>query len=123
MPPHPTHTHQHTVLKLAGAMHAFVRSQDLGTVQIAPLPVRVWPGKIREPDIVFVANEHSDHVGEQFYGPPDTVVEVLSPGTWRVKRREKMMEYAQAGMANIGSWIQMPVQSKRLSCAREHTCY
>ncbi len=98
MPPHPTHTHQRTVMRLAAAMYAFVTSHKLGTLQIAPLPVRLWPGKIREPDILFVAQEHHDRIHEQFYGPPDLVVEVLSPGTWRIDRREKIVEYAQAGI-------------------------
>lgn len=41
--------------------------------------MRLWPGKIREPDILFVAREHSDRIGEQAYGPLDLTVEVLSP--------------------------------------------
>jgi Uma2 family endonuclease len=106
MPPHPTHTHQRAVIKLAAAMHAFVEKHQLGTLQVAPLPVRLWPGKIREPDILFVAQEHSDRIGEQFYGPPDLVVEVLSPGTWRIDRQEKMIEYAQAGISEY--WLVDP---------------
>jgi Uma2 family endonuclease len=106
MPPHPTHTHQRTVMRLAAALYAFVQRHELGTLQVAPLPVRLWPGKIREPDILFVAKEHSDRIGEQFYGPPDLVVEVLSPGTWRVDRREKMVEYAQAGIGEY--WMVDP---------------
>jgi Uma2 family endonuclease len=99
MPPHPTHSHQQAVLRLAMLMYEFVQAcAPGGIVQVAPLPVRLWPGKIREPDIIFVAREHRDRAGEQFYGPPDLVVEVLSPGTWRVDRREKMVEYAQAGI-------------------------
>ena len=70
------------------------------------MPVRLWPGKIREPDILFVAKEHSDRIDEQFYGPPDLVVEVLSPGTWCVDRREKMVEYAQAGIGEY--WMVDP---------------
>ena len=65
MPPHPTHTHQLIVFELAIRMRAFVKKQDLGIIQIGPLPVRLWPGKIREPDILFVANEHSDRIAEQ----------------------------------------------------------
>lgn len=106
MPPHPTHTHQRAVMRLAAVMHTFVQSHGLGTLQIAPLPVRLWPGKIREPDILFVAQEHSDRIAEQFYGPPDLVVEVLSPGTWRVDRREKMVEYAQADIGEY--WLVDP---------------
>jgi Uma2 family endonuclease len=106
MPPHPTHTHQRAVLRLAAAMYTFVQSQGLGTVQVAPLPVRLWPGKIREPDILFMAKEHSDRISEQFYGPPDVIVEVLSPGTWRADRREKLVEYARAGIDEY--WIVDP---------------
>jgi Uma2 family endonuclease len=106
MPPHPTHTHQRAVIKLATALHAFVEKHQLGTLQVAPLPVRLWPGKIREPDLLFVAQEHSERIGEQFYGPPDLVVEVLSPGTWRTDRREKMVEYAQAGISEY--WLVDP---------------
>jgi Uma2 family endonuclease len=106
MPPHPTHTHQLIVFELATKMRTFVQEQDLGIVQIGPLPVRLWPGKIREPDILFVAREHSDRIGEQAYGPPDLAVEVLSPGTRRTDRLEKMMEYARAGVGEY--WIVDP---------------
>jgi Uma2 family endonuclease len=106
MPPHPTHTHQMIVLELATRMRAFVQKRDLGIVQIGPLPVRLWPGKIREPDILFVAKEHSDRIGEQAYGPPDLVIEVLSPGTRHTDRLEKMVEYARAGVREY--WIVDP---------------
>ena len=106
MPPHPTHTHQLIVFELATRMRAFVQERNLGIVQIGPLPVRLWPGKIREPDILFVAKEHSDRIGEQAYGPPDLVVEVLSPGTRRTDRLEKTVEYARAGVREY--WIVDP---------------
>jgi Uma2 family endonuclease len=106
MPPHPTHTHQQIVGKLYRAMYDFVAERDLGTVQFGPLPVRLWPGKIREPDILFVAREHSDRIGEQAYGPPDLTVEVLSPSTRRTDRLEKMVEYARAGVREY--WIVDP---------------
>lgn len=106
MPPHPTHTHQLIVFELATRMKAFVQKQNLGLVQIGPLPARLWPGKIREPDILFVANEHSDRIAEQAYGPPDLTVEVLSPSTRRTDRLEKMVEYARAGVGEY--WIVDP---------------
>lgn len=106
MPPHPTHTHQLIVLGLAMEMRAFVQQQDLGTLQIGPLPVHLWPGKIREPDILFVAKEHSDRIGEEAYGPPDLVVEALSASTRRTDRLEKPVEYARAGVREY--WIVDP---------------
>ena len=106
MPPHPTHTHQQIVGKLYRAIYNFVAERDLGTVQFGPLPVRLWPGKIREPDILFMAREHSDRIAEQAYGPPDLTVEVLSPSTRRTDRLEKMVEYARAGVREY--WIVDP---------------
>ncbi len=78
----------------------------MGTVRLGPLPVRLWPGKIREPDILFVAREHSDRIDERVYGPPDLVVEVLSPSTRRADRHEKFYEYAQAGVGEY--WMVDP---------------
>ncbi len=106
MPPHPTETHQRIVGDVYVMLRSFVEHHHLGTVRLAPLPVRLWLGKIREPDILFVAQEHSDRIGEQVYGPPDLVVEVLSPGTWRADRHEKFSEYAQAGVGEY--WMVDP---------------
>ena len=106
MPPHPTDTHQRVVGDLYVMLRNFVEHHRLGTVRLAPLPVRLWPGKIREPDILFVSKEHTDRMGEQFYGPPDLVVEVLSSGTRRTDRLEKPVEYAQAGVGEY--WIVDP---------------
>jgi Uma2 family endonuclease len=105
MPPHPTDTHQ----RIVGDLYVMLRNFEhhrLGTVRLAPLPVRLWPGKIREPDILFVSKEHTDRMGEQFYGPPDLVVEVLSSGTRRTDRLEKPVEYARAGVGEY--WIVDP---------------
>jgi len=98
MPPHPTRSHQVAIEELYIRFRAFVRERDLGEVHIAPLPVRLWPGKLREPDIFFIAKEHIDRVGEQVCGVPDLVVEVLSPSTYRTDRLEKFLEYARAGV-------------------------
>jgi len=98
IPPHPTETHQRVVLRLVLAFQSFVETHNLGTIRFAPLPVRLWPGKIREPDILFVSHAHAERISEQVYGPPDLVVEVLSSGTRRLDRGEKFLEYARAGV-------------------------
>ena len=106
MPPHPTDTHQRVVGYLYRALHDYVIDHDLGFVRFAPLPVRLWRGKIREPDVLFVSHAHADRIGEQFYGPPDLVMEVLSPGTRSVDRGEKFLEYARAGIGEY--WLVDP---------------
>jgi len=106
MPPHPTYSHQTTVGELYTALRTFVRQRDLGIVQLAPLPVRLWPGKIREPDVFFISKQHSDRIGQRVCGPPDLIMEVLSSATWRTDRRDKLTEYAQAGIQEY--WIVDP---------------
>ncbi len=106
MPPHPTRSHQYAVLELAVLLREFVRRRDLGEVYVAPLPVRLWSDKVREPDVLFMAREHADRMSEQYFGPPDLVMEVISPGTGRTDRSEKAAEYARAGIREY--WIVDP---------------
>ena len=89
MPPRPAFSHQEALERLFLRLRAFVDEKSLGIVKIAPLPVRLWPGKIREPDIFFIATEHSDRIGEQSCGVPDLVIEVLSSSTLKTDRGEK----------------------------------
>jgi Uma2 family endonuclease len=103
IPEMPTDLHQYAVGELFVEVRAFVRSNSLGEVRVAPLPVRLWEGKIREPDIVFMSAAHADRIGEDFWGVPDMVVEVLSKSTMQVDREEKSLEYAKAGVAEY--WL------------------
>jgi Uma2 family endonuclease len=106
MPPHPTDTHQTVALRLVLTLHGFVTAHNLGEVRFAPLPVNLWPGKVREPDVLFLTQAHADRRGERAWGPPDLVMEVVSPGTEGLDRETKPAEYAQAGIAEY--WIVDP---------------
>lgn len=106
MPPHPTYAHQTALQNLFLKLNEFVESRQLGVVRFAPLPVRLWPGKVREPDIFFIAKEHIERIGEQACGVPDLVVEVLSPATRETDRGEKFFEYAKAGVSEY--WLVEP---------------
>lgn len=102
IPEMPTYSHQRAVLELSFAIRTFVHEHKLGTVCLAPLPVRLWQGKIREPDIVFMSAAHADRIGEDFWGVPDVVVEVLSKSTMQMDKK-KFLEYAKAGIAEY--WL------------------
>lgn len=65
-----------------------------------------WEGRIREPDVMVMLNEHHNRIQNQCWGPPDLAVEVLSPGTRETDRTEKLVEYAQAGVHEY--WIVDP---------------
>lgn len=106
MPPHPTDTHQRIVARLFVLLNSFVEARQLGVARFSALPVRLWPGKIREPDILFLLREHADRIHEQYWGVPDLAVEVVSPNTRKTDREDKFLEYAQAGIQEY--WLVDP---------------
>ena len=103
MPPLPVPKHQRIVHKLVKKFDRFIEANELGEIYFAPLPVRLWQDKIREPDIFFIAKEHLDRVKEKYCEVPDLVVEVVSRATERVDRIEKFNEYERAGVREY--WI------------------
>jgi Uma2 family endonuclease len=106
--PMPTTSHQLLVLHLYGLVLALASRSDLGTVIVAPLRVRLWRGKFREPDVVFMLKEHGDRIGEEYWSGADLVMEVVS-GEPEDRRRDlvtKRREYARAGISEY--WIVDP---------------
>ncbi|MCY4410409.1 MAG: Uma2 family endonuclease, partial [Caldilineaceae bacterium] len=59
-----------------------------------------------EPDLVFMAAEHADRLGEQFWEGADLVMEVVSPDDPQRDNVTKRREYAQAGIPEY--WIVDP---------------
>lgn len=83
-------------------LRAFVRHNRLGVTLGSRTAVHLQTGENYEPDILFVAAARTQIVRrEGIFGPPDLVVELLSPGTatldWGVKRRV----YAQSGVREL----------------------
>jgi Uma2 family endonuclease len=58
--PSPTDRHQEILLSLLILFANYVKSHRLGVVRCSPLDVRLYEGVVREPDIIFMANEHRD---------------------------------------------------------------
>ena len=98
----PTVFHQQILLRLSVALHTFVTARELGEVFFAPLPVKLWSGKIREPDLMFLSTAHASRIGA-YLGVPDLAVEILSPGSVYKDREIKRKEYAAAGVVEY--WI------------------
>jgi Uma2 family endonuclease len=110
--PMPTTSHQQLVAYLYGLLAALVTGRDLGTVLFAPLRVRLWRGKFREPDLVFMSREHADRIGEDFWIGADLIMEVVSAED-ADRRRDlvtKRREYAQAGIPEY--WIVDPREGR-----------
>jgi len=119
--PMPTQSHQLIVLGLYRALQAFVEACRLGMVLVAPLRVRLWPGKYREPDVVFMLAEHDSRRHEQFWEAPDLVMEVVSEENRYLDLEVKRREYAQAGIPEY--WIVDPVQGRITILRLEGTRY
>ena len=102
----PRMSHQQIALMLVQMLLRFVESRKLGTVLFAPLRVQLWPGKFREPDIIFMRREHANRMSEAFWDGADLVVEVVSPDDRRRDLETKRREYAQAAIPEY--WIVDP---------------
>jgi Uma2 family endonuclease len=117
VPPTPTMSHQLIAFYLSRLVLAFAATGKLGMVLPAPLRVRLWKRTFREPDVVFMLQEHADRMGEQFWEGADLVMEVVSEGD-EDRRRDlviKRREYARAGIPEY--WIVDP-QEERITVLR-----
>jgi len=106
--PMPTIFHQRILKFLFNALQAFVTAQNLGEVLFRGVRVQLWPGKYREPDVVFLRAEHADRVTVDYWEGTDLVMEVVS-GSDDDRRRDlkqKREEYALAGIPEY--WIVDP---------------
>jgi Uma2 family endonuclease len=106
--PTPTVAHQRILGKLFSKLHQFVSGQQLGEVLFAPVDViiRREPLRTRQPDLLFVTNEHASILGDQVEGPPDLVVEILSPSNTRSDLEAKLSDYATLGVGEC--WLVSP---------------
>lgn len=105
--PMPTEAHQFIVAYLYHRLSAFLRQyRPKAMVLFAPLPVRLWAGKYREPDVVLMLAEHADRRHQQYWEGPDLVMEVVSSEYRRHDLETKRREYAQAGIPEY--WIVDP---------------
>ncbi len=103
----PTISHQRIVSFLNNLLIAFLgRFMPEAVVLFAPLRVRLWPGKFREPDVVVVLSRQGERMHEQYMDPPDLVMEVVSADYRRLDLEIKRREYAQAGIPEY--WIVDP---------------
>jgi Uma2 family endonuclease len=106
--PMPTVLHQRIAAFLYDALRAFVLGLKLGEVLFTGVRVRLWPGKFREPDVVFMRAEHAGRITDEYWEGADLVMEVVS-GSNDDRRRDlntKREEYAQAGISEY--WIVDP---------------
>jgi Uma2 family endonuclease len=103
--PMPSDRHQAIVGFLYLVFRTFARKSG-GLVRLAPLRVRLWAGKIREPDLLYLASAQDPRRQADYWTGADLVVEVVSPDDPQRDLVTKRNEYAQAGIPEY--WIVQP---------------
>jgi Uma2 family endonuclease len=103
----PNPFHQWIVRFLFEALRAFTRGRLPGEVFFAPLPIRLWAGKYRDPDIVYLKPGRITNPQHQPQGA-DMAIEVVSTDGEDRERDlvTKCDEYARAGIAEY--WVVDP---------------
>ena len=117
----PTKEHQRLVRFLFLLMNALATNRRLGEVFFAPLPIRLWNQKYREPDLIFVKHGREDF--GKYPNGADLVIEIVSDSPIDRKRdlETKVVEYEMAGIQEY--WVVDPQQKIVLVHQLVHSKY
>lgn len=89
--------HQELAGFLTSILRTFVEFRRLGVVLSAPFQMKLGQG--REPDLLFVAQQHLDRLQETYLdGPADLAVEIVSRESVARDRGDKFYEYEDGGV-------------------------
>ena len=96
--------HEGQQLFLLTVLHLYVEVRQLGIVLGPNAPVRISPGQIFSPDVMFITAERRHIANEkEVQGAPDFAAEFLSASTARYDRGRKREVYEQAGLHEL--WL------------------
>lgn len=100
--------HQRILLFLSKLIDFFLDFKPLGQLLLAGVPMKIWDDQpAREPDLIFVSNEHLSRIKPTYLdGPGDMVVEIVSPESTARDRGVKLVEYEAAGIPEY--WLLDP---------------
>jgi Uma2 family endonuclease len=107
--PSPTVLHQIVVSLLWLELHRCAVEAG-GLALFAPLDLGLADHTVVQPDDLYYSAERRKLIGEQLEIAPDLVAEVLSPGTARRDRGEKLSLYAQTEIREY--WIVDPAEKQ-----------
>ena len=107
MTPASEFNHQRISIALATKLYSCAEKQGIGYVVSAPTDVVLDEENVVQPDIIFISKENKDIIRKRgVFGPPDIVVEIVSPSTQYNDTNEKKDLYAKSGVKEY--WIVNP---------------
>ena len=105
--PAPVPFHQTVSRRIQFVLYQAIELAGHGQVFNAPIDVQLGPHDIVQPDIAVIANHSTATIGEaKIDGPPDLVVEILSPSTRFHDQHRKRKLYERCGVPEY--WIVDP---------------
>ena len=109
--PAPGTRHQRVLADLFLLVANYVAHHRLGQAWFAPLDVVFGPMTMVEPDLLFVHRDRAHIVTErELTGPPDLVVEVVSPSSAQTDRGRKRALYQNEGVTEY--WVVDPANGQ-----------
>jgi Uma2 family endonuclease len=103
--PSPSALHQMVLVQLL--RHLLDLAEPAGALVLpAPLDVLLGDHSAVQPDLIYLSADRRHLVRERVEGAPDLLVEIVSPGTARRDRGDKIRLYAEAGVREY--WIVDP---------------
>ena len=80
-----------------------IADESGGLVVQAPADVVLADHSVVQPDVFYISAARRGIVGDRIEGPPDLVIEIISPATIRRDRSEKLALYARSNVREY--WI------------------
>ena len=113
----PAVPHQRVVLALAIALHDDCRNHG-GEIMVAPTDVILDERRalVLQPDLLYVGPTGPARVGDRIDGPPNIVIEVLSPYPRIGRLDEKVRWYSSYGVEEIWLYHQLSKNLDVLYC-------
>jgi Uma2 family endonuclease len=104
--PSPQPLHSFVDRQLTLIVGAHIRDNDLGEL-FGDVDTLLSDFDVRRPDLLYFAKDRLHLVGEKaIEGPPDLCVEIISPSSTTIDRKQKFKQYEKAGVAHY--WIVDP---------------
>ena len=101
--PMPTELHQNVAWLLCTLLKAFVKPDEAAMALMSPFSIRLWPGHVRQPDVVYMAGRNAHRRHGNVWDGADLAVEVVSDDDPNRDLRVKRAEYAVAKIPEY--WI------------------
>jgi Uma2 family endonuclease len=97
--PSPATRHQRISRNLLYLLQSYLDAHPIGEIFCAPYDVLLSRFDIVEPDLVYISDARKAFItSKNLQGPPDLVIEILSPGTRKRDERVKRDLYERAGV-------------------------